>query len=200
MKLSPTEALKLINVSADTLYKDMKRGKLSFEKKGSRKRLIDVAELERVYGPLKAEADFATSENVSSDIRADKRRESGESSATGSEIALLRQQVETLAQERRREREQMQDQIQHLHETLKAAQDHQTRLTALLTDQRQETSRKEALEQAQLIRELKLGHVRLRQELNAMRDQRGLFARWLGIGASKKAPPARPAASKESGS
>lgn len=100
-----------------------------------------------------------------------------------------------LAQERRREREQMQEQIQHLQDTLKAAQEQQTRLTALLTDQRHDKARKEAQEQAQLIRELRMGQARLRQELQDVREQKGFLARWLGAGGRKKQRQSRPSQS-----
>lgn len=185
MQLSPTEALKIIPVSADTLYKDMKRGKLSFTLKGSRKRLIDVSELERVYGPLKIAPDAALSgadaTDIRADIRPDIRRAGGESPVLSGEIALLKQQIQTLEDERKRERDRMQDQIDNLQETLKAAQEHQTRLTALLTDQRSEHTRREAAEQAQTLKELKVAHVRLRRELYAIQQKKGFLA-WLGIG------------------
>jgi len=53
------------------------------------------------------------------------------------------------------------------------------------------------LEQAQLIRELKTGQARLRQELKAVREQRGFFARWLGIGEPKPAPRAKSGTANE---
>ena len=184
MKLTPTEALKRIPVSADTLYKDMKSGKLSYEKKGARKRLIDVAELERVYGTLKSEPDETISENVSSDIRSDKGRYFRESSGAETEVALLRQQVQMLLDERRREREQTQEQMDDLKAALKTAQDQQMRLTALLTDQRREKDGKEAHQQALVLKELRQLQLRLDHELK--QRERGFFARWLGVGGKKK--------------
>jgi len=71
----------------------------------------------------------------------------------------------------------MQEQIERLQETLTNAQDHQTRLTALLTDQRQHRDAKEQEEQALLIRELRVGQARLRQELQDVREQKGFLAR-----------------------
>ena len=191
MKLTPTEALKRIPVSADTLYKDMKSGKLSFEKKGARKRLIDVSELERVYGTLKPEPDETISEDVSSDIRSDKSRNSRESSGTETEVALLRQQVQMLMDERRRERDQTQEQIDDLKAALNTAHEQQTRLTALLTDQRQEKDRKDTQHQALILKELRQLQIRVEHELR--QRERGFFARWLGAGGRKKKPQARPA-------
>ena len=188
MQLSPTEALKIIPVSADTLYKDMKRGKLSFIRKGARKRLIDVAELERVYGPLQMAPDAlaARSDNddIRSDIRSDIRRVGGESPVLAGELALLKQQLHILEEERKREREQMQEQIEHLQATLKSAQEQQTRLTALLTDQRSDAERRAAAEQAQTLKELKAAHMRLRRELLALQERKGFLA-WFGVGQGK---------------
>ncbi|MDP2621366.1 MAG: hypothetical protein Q8P46_14540 [Hyphomicrobiales bacterium] len=195
MQLTPTEALKRISVSADTLYKDMKRGKLSYEKKGSRKRLIDVAELERVYGSLRPEHEGPTSEDIDPDIGSDIGRMPGESPTkeSATEIALLRLQVQILAEERRREREQTQEQIEDLKANLKNAQEHQTRLTALITDQRQEKDRKEAQHHALLIKELRQRQLKLEHELKER--NRGFFSRWLGAGKLKTGPQAssRPA-------
>lgn len=52
-KLTISEAVKIVPVSQATLYRDLKKGKVSFETNGKDKRLIDVSELERVYGELK---------------------------------------------------------------------------------------------------------------------------------------------------
>ena len=53
VKTTLTEAVKVISVSQATLYRDLKKGKVSFETDGKGRRLIDVSELERVYGELK---------------------------------------------------------------------------------------------------------------------------------------------------
>ena len=52
-KLTVSEAVKIVPVSQATLYRDLKKGKVSFETNGKDRRLIDVVELERVYGKLK---------------------------------------------------------------------------------------------------------------------------------------------------
>ena len=95
-------------------------------------------------------------------------------------------------QERRRERELLQGQIDDLQLALRNANEHQTRLTALLTDQLQERDRKEAQEHAVIIKELRRRQIRLEHELRE-RD-RGFSARWLGIGAKKKDSTPRGAA------
>ena len=51
-KISVTEALKLVSVSRTTIYADMEKGTLSYELNAKGRKLIDVAELQRVYGTL----------------------------------------------------------------------------------------------------------------------------------------------------
>ena len=48
-KLSVSEAVETFDVSQPTLYRDMKKGKVSAEKNAKGKRVIDAAELSRVY-------------------------------------------------------------------------------------------------------------------------------------------------------
>ena len=68
-KLTLTEAVKVISVSQATLYRDLKKGKVSFETNGKDRRLIDVSELERVYGELKTpEQSGKGSENTAETI------------------------------------------------------------------------------------------------------------------------------------
>ena len=52
MKVNPTEAAQIAGVTRKTLYADMQKGTLSYELTDKKKRLINVAELERVYGTL----------------------------------------------------------------------------------------------------------------------------------------------------
>lgn len=70
-KLTPTEASRIIPVSLPTLYRDMKKGKVSFETNGKDKRLIDVSELQRVYGELKIPSDETNETQISNDNQND---------------------------------------------------------------------------------------------------------------------------------
>ncbi len=188
MKVNITKAHELTGKSRTTIYKHIKSGRISATGTKEEGFEIDVAELDRVYG-LKKQA----TDDTSSDVHRVQKSTNSDGQDLSTRVALLTQQVEMLSDERRREREQMQEQIDRLQDTLKAAQDQQTRLTALLTDQRQHRDTKEREEHAALIRELRTGHARLRQELKEVREQKGFFARWLGGGGrSKKAQtPAR---------
>ena len=53
-KISIAEALKLVDVSKTTLYRDLKENKLSSTTDTKGKKVIDTAELERFYGQLKS--------------------------------------------------------------------------------------------------------------------------------------------------
>jgi DNA-binding transcriptional MerR regulator len=81
MYLNITEAAKLAGVSRNTLYRAIKSGKLSSTDKG-----IDVAELERVYGPLR------TPRNAPSDTRHDAQSERT-TNVLAEQIEFLREQL-----------------------------------------------------------------------------------------------------------
>lgn len=51
-KISIADALKLVNVSKTTLYRDLKENKLSSSTDAKGKKIIETAELERFYGQL----------------------------------------------------------------------------------------------------------------------------------------------------
>ena len=52
-KILVSEALKLVPVKKTALYSDIKKGVLSAEKDSRGRKVVDTAELERVYGTLK---------------------------------------------------------------------------------------------------------------------------------------------------
>ena len=54
-KISIAAAVKLVPVSESTLRRDVKRGKVSSEKDATGNLVIDIAELERVYGKLQSD-------------------------------------------------------------------------------------------------------------------------------------------------
>lgn len=137
MKVSPTEAADIAGVTRKTLYADMNKGHLSFELTDKKKRLIQVAELERVYG--KEISDKRESQgNASIKINTS----NANSNLTEGEAANLREKLENLEKERQREREQLTDQIDHLRDLLKSEQEERQKITALLTDQRTEKEKR----------------------------------------------------------
>lgn len=126
MKVSITKAASLAGVSRTTLYTDMESGKLSFNKTGKNKRNIDVSELERVYGSLKIDDD----KKVSSTDKAEQKLTKKEDQTTGAliELAVLREKVELLENERRRERDQLQERIESLEKSISKAEVEKTYL------------------------------------------------------------------------
>ncbi len=129
MQVSITKAAKLAGVSRTTLYNDMNSGKLTFISSGKNKKLLDVAELERVYGSLTLEADDKTSSSTKSEQKQTKTTEQAPALV---ELAVLRERLDTLEKERAREREQLVERIEHLQESLNKAQENQTKTTLLL--------------------------------------------------------------------
>jgi chromosome segregation ATPase len=66
MFISPTNAVKMYNVSKPTLYKDMSDGTLSFDKDDRGRRKLNVAELDRLYDKREDAKTDLTSANVNS--------------------------------------------------------------------------------------------------------------------------------------
>ena len=105
-KLTLTEAVKVISVSQATLYRDLKKGKVSFETDGKGRRLIDVSELERVYGELKTpEQSEKGSENTAEAINYTSQTVSLTNNDYQNKIARLETQVQDLKDQITAERE-----------------------------------------------------------------------------------------------
>ena len=105
-KLTLTEAVKVISVSQATLYRDLKKGKVSFETNGKDRRLIDVSELERVYGELKTpEQSEKGSENTAETIIDTSQNVSLTNNDNQKKIAVLETQVQELKDQITAERE-----------------------------------------------------------------------------------------------
>ena len=96
-KLTVTEAVKVVPVSQATLYRDLKKGKVSFETNGKDRRLIDISELERAYGKLKTPAQSENgSENTAETINDNSQTLSLTNNDNQKIIALLETQVTDL--------------------------------------------------------------------------------------------------------
>jgi adenylate kinase family enzyme len=132
MKLSITKAADLANVSRTTLYNDMHNGKLTYETDAKDKKVIDISELERVYGPLR----MPQAEGLSSFAKAD-QVPAAKSVNIEVELAVLRERLLTMETERGREREQLSSEVEHLRKRLEIAEQERTKLTAMITDQRE---------------------------------------------------------------
>ncbi len=124
--VSVTKAAELSGVSRTTLYNDMESGKLSFTPKGKNGRVINVAELERVYGSLKLE----DAEKVSRSVNSEQNNFTVPESQL-IELVKLREKMsgmENLS-------DQQQEEIENLRKSLDKAQDSQQRL---LEDKRED--------------------------------------------------------------
>ena len=182
MKITPTEAIRMAGVSRQKLYNDMDNGKLSFEKQGPRKRLIDISELVRVYPSAKLERE----EKTSNDVKDGHDRTQLDEGGIAVELALLPERAESLAIERERERRQFESEIDHLRDRLAATDSERIKLTAIITDQRsQDQKRQDA--KAQQRDELSCLQKTVadltkqnRAILHQLHDRRGLLARLLG--------------------
>lgn len=120
-----TEAARLTGKNASTITRSRRSGKLSARADGNGNALFDVAELERVFGPLRCPDDAGTSANSVQGTMA----HDALTRMHDAEKAALRQQIEGL-QERLREKD-------ALIEDTRRDRDHwRQQATALLTDQR----------------------------------------------------------------
>ena len=67
-KLTITEAVKILPVSESTLRRDLKSGKVSYEKDQKGRKQIDVSELQRVYEQLRTQNGTHPSTDESADL------------------------------------------------------------------------------------------------------------------------------------
>ena len=126
MHISPTEAVKLYNVSKPTIYKDMEEGKVSFEFDARNKRRLNVAELERVYVKRKVQEQDLTSNTV--------KNVSGFTELNGNSVKPSTQNgavQETLIQSKERE-------IKLLEEKIDQLKDHNEDLKRYIEETREE--------------------------------------------------------------
>lgn len=112
---------RLTGKSRSTIQRDLKAGKLSYVDGPNGAKLIDGVEIARVY---EIEPDAL------------KREEGGlaaqSADGTAQQHSELQRRIDTLEGERRREREQLQSQIDHLQDVLKLAQDGSNKAMRLL--------------------------------------------------------------------
>ncbi len=135
MYYSPTQAIKHYVVSKPTLYKDMSDGNLSFKIDDKKRRKINVAELGRLYEPRETRASEASSGNVKQGSQKTENSVNGLTMDERTELAVLRAKVESLSEERVRERKQLEEQIEMLRENLTVAMDSQKNLTLMIENQ-----------------------------------------------------------------
>jgi len=133
-KFSIAAAHRITGVSRTTIQKHIKNSTLSWElAPNGKSKLIDAAELERVYGGKGRKFDWEEGANPSSKPEAAPTAgKTGQSVQV--EVNSLREQLQKEIDERAREREQFRQQIDNLQDTLKMAMDGHERATKLLED------------------------------------------------------------------
>lgn len=132
-KVSLSEAARLTGKSRVTIHRHIDKGRLSKELDGTGSPVIDIAELERVYGTLKQV-------DLSQKVTGQQPETANGNSLLQGEIDLLHERLTGLEGERMRERAQLEESIRDLRgerdRLLKLVED-STATVRLLTDQRQ---------------------------------------------------------------
>ncbi len=127
-KFSISAVNRITGKSRTTIIKHIKQGKLSVELDADGNKVIDAAELIRVYGD---DYDFGQTEKPHHEAAA------ANDAGTHHEVKRLQEQLDREIAERSRERQQYREQVEHLQETLKLAQEGHNRATLLLEKQPQ---------------------------------------------------------------
>ena len=135
MKVNPTDAAQIAGVTRKTLYADMQKGTLSYEVTDKKKRLINVAELERVYGTLAKDVGGDTKNTLFETAGNTQKTVDTASGGNNIDVEVLKIRLEQSENERSREREQLNEQIEHLRSMLSSEQEERRKITALLTNQ-----------------------------------------------------------------
>ena len=133
--LSMTKAANFAGVNRSTIQRQIKAGKLSAHRDDNNQWRIDPAELSRVYPDAgkKNAVEKADAQRSKSDAP--------QQSATPNSsemIATLRNMVDTLERNNKREVEALYETIEDLRDRLDKEASHSRALTAMLTDQRKE--------------------------------------------------------------
>jgi hypothetical protein len=134
MNIRPSKAAQLAGVARSTIYKDIEDGKLSAALDGKGRKVIDVAELERVYGALSTPDDTEPSEAARiGHIETDEKDASD--NALQHEVAFLRERLQE-KDARLREKDATIDDLRGERDRLLTLLEEQTVSVKLLSDER----------------------------------------------------------------
>jgi hypothetical protein len=136
MKLTLGQAAKHAGRAKGTLSKALNNGQISAEKDDKGRWQIDPSELTRWMesNPL-----LNSAKNQDTTPIETLQNPSG-NSALSVEVKLLREKIDSLEAERRRERGQLSETIEDLRQRLDGSESERTRLNAILTDQREKVA------------------------------------------------------------
>jgi TolA-binding protein len=124
MQVGLNEAARLTGKDASTITRACQAGRLAFSKDESGNRMFDLAELERVYGPLrKPEEQTVPTANIAAITEALER-------AHAAEVTGLQREIRRL-----------EDQVRLLETQCSQWQGQASQITRLLTDQREQAER-----------------------------------------------------------
>jgi len=185
-KVSASNAAKMVGVSRATFYRHIEEKSISTEEDKKGNKVVDVAELIRVYGD-----NLKTLEDVKKTKKKNETSQDNKNVVT--ELALLREKVQSLETERQRERGQLTDQIEDLRQRLEKtedqrikAEDQKDRLTLMLTDQRSEKEKNNETEKErtqkfeQLEKTIKELKSEQRKILEDKHQKKGVWSRLFG--------------------
>jgi hypothetical protein len=137
MKYSISESARIVGVTRKTLYKHIETKPISIEKDEQDRPVIDASELMRVYGD---QCRFDVDKGSKSQIT--KSQNDPENAVPGSlEAAVIQKELDMLRAQMTSDREIFEEQVDYLRKKLDEANSESRKLTALLTDQRAESSR-----------------------------------------------------------
>lgn len=137
-QLSMTEAAKIVGVERSTLYRHITEKGISVIKREGSHPKIDVSELIRIYGDQVDPSRLKSNKKTNNDTKQP-------TNATSNDTKIINslsdnERIKILEEERKREREQFQEQIDHLKDILSSEQEERRKITSLLTDKREDKS------------------------------------------------------------
>ncbi len=142
MQVSISKAAEMVNVTRATLYRHIDKKGISVCKDDDGNPKIDISELIRVYGDKVKTLDKVNNDNtaVTTDTPIVKQNNTPNKTADNDvEFEVLKERVKHLElnnikteEERKREREQFEDRVEQLQDTLSKAQENQSKTTLLL--------------------------------------------------------------------
>ena len=129
MKVTKKLAAQMVGVSRMTFYRHIEKKQISVLPGGK----IDVSELIRVYGNENVRTPEQLEQSAKPAVGHNGTRQDTQ---VADEVKRLRGELENITVERKRERDQLTDQIEYLKDSLKQSLDQNNSLTRLLTDER----------------------------------------------------------------
>ena len=176
-KVGAQRAAELTGKSKSTVQRAMKAGKLSFEKDVNGRNVIDVSELERVFGLVPQQEPAKVTSNVEAELK--KAADMIEAERMKMTIKMLEEKVESLENQltdMRGQRDQWQKQAHQVllttEYTQKQAEEYKEKLEE--RDKKEEARRKQALEAK--MKKLKGDNQNSRPSSQKQQDKGGVFS------------------------